>query len=348
MPVTVSQTLANTQQLTDPLGRTATLRGEAVGLGRVGITGRPFRWAYNFDGLDDRGQLTYRAIDPDGDIEIEWQSGDTVNFSTSRTIISQTNTTNASSQEFFIFASTGAGIVVRVGGTAGGITGVTYSANTKYKLSMQGNNLRFWVNDKLITTQNFIRGAVREPIATTIIGSAVNSFYYLGSLYNVKINGTLWPMNERDQNIQLPAPSGLGAELITQSVLENPAVKGSQWTYLGDGRWQYVGDGTSNELRFLTIAATPAQGFIEFEVESYTGVGQMRVTSMMQGAGDMVWSGAGGKRWFYTTGVDRVSFDRNSGLVSCIIKNISFKPLGTCNPLTLANTTADRWEEIGQ
>jgi hypothetical protein len=40
------------------------------------------------------------------------------------------------------------------------------------------------------------------------------------------------------------------------------------------------------------------------------------------------------------------SFIRNSGAVTCIIKNISFKPLNQANPLTLFNTVPEQWEQI--
>ncbi len=157
-------------------------------------------------------------------------------------------------------------------------------------------------------------------------------------------------MGDRNQSIQLPTPTGLGAELITQSVLENPATKGTQWTYLGGGRWQYIGDGSLNDLIFISFASQPAAGFLEFEIESISGT----LTCAQGGASvPSQFNTVGVKRYYYTTkdnganvNANCVSFKRASGVVSCIIKNISFKPLGTCNPMQLINTTSDRWQAV--
>lgn len=296
------------------------------------------RSVYNFDGVDDRGQLQFRAINPDGDIDIEWRSGPTISFATSRTIVSQTQTTTPTSQEFFIFISTGGGVVVRVGGSVISIAGVNYSPNTKYRWRLKGTTSELWINDSLFNTQSFTRGTAREPNAITQIGSAVNTFSYLGELYNVRINGVLYPINTKNQSIQLPYPTGLGPELITQSILENPVVKGSQWTYLGQGRWEYIGDGTQNGLIFLGTNATPTDMFIEFEVESFTGAGNMRVTSAVTGFGDRLFNTTGVKRFFFTNDtVSNIQFERNvaGAACSCIIKNISFRPIWVASAIDL-------------
>lgn len=166
-----------------------------------------------------------------------------------------------------------------------------------------------------------------------------------GLIYDVEMGGTYWPINERAYTIQLPTPTGLGVELIIPAVLENPASKGSQWTYLGVGRWQYVGDGTLNELRFLSAENCPTTGLIDFEVESITGT----MTWLSANSGSSQFGTTGRKRFFYTSlPSDGICFKRavSTPAASCIIKNISFKPLGTCNPMTLVNTTSDRWQEV--
>lgn len=306
--------------------------------------------AYNFDGIDDYGALPYRAINPDGDIDIEWVSGPSIGLGTSRTIVSQTLSSVSTSQEFFIFITSVGGVSFRVGGASAGFTMPTYAANTRYRFLLQGTTASISINGVIADTRSFTRGVVREPSAQTIIGAANNAFYYLGALYNVRINGTLWRMADRNQAIQLPEPSGLGAELITPTVLENPAVKGSQWTYLGAGRWQLIGDGSLSELAFINIGAQPAQGFLEFEVESITGSLGCTVNNLARG----IFNTVGVKRYFYTDKNETASngaavlFKRVGGATSCIIKNISFKPLGTCNPMTLVNVTSDRWQEVPQ
>jgi hypothetical protein len=132
-------------------------------------------------------------------------------------------------------------------------------------------------------------------------------------------------------------------------VLENPVAKGTQWTYLGEGRWQYVGDSSLNALQFSQFTEQPDAGYLEFEVESYSGSGLMTCSvsgSNNNGAG--IFTSTGIKQYLYKDkGINNnntVQFKRNSGSITCIIKNISFKPLGTCNPVTLSNTTSENWE----
>lgn len=307
------------------------------------------RVAYNFDGVDDYAVLPYRAINVDLDIEIEWRSGTSYTGGTSRTIVSQTLSTVSTSQEFFMFVTSVGGISVRVGGVSLGLSGVTYAPNTKYRWRLQGTSSQLWVNDVLVATQTLNRGAVREPSAVTTLGATQNQFFYAGHLLDIRINGVLWQMSERNQNILLPTPTGLGTELITPTVLANPVSKGTQWTYLSDGRWQYVGDGTLNQLQFLLTADQPAAGFLEFDVESIVGVMTCSIGSVTGSS----FSSAGRFRYFYTNkdlpsaNASAVQFKRaGSSVASCIIKNISFKPLGTCNPMQLVNTTSDRWQEI--
>jgi hypothetical protein len=89
---------------------------------------------------------------------------------------------------------------------------------------------------------------------------------------------------------------------------------------------------------------------MEFEVESISG--QMRCTSGFNPPNTVgtVFNTVGVKRAYYTSFSSDTQFEfcrNNSGaVVSCIIKNISFRPLGTCNPMQLINTTSDRWQQV--
>lgn len=299
---------------------------------------RDIRWVYNFDGVDDRGQLAFRAINPDGDIDIEWRQ-DAIAKADGSVIVSQCGTGVNSTQEFRLTRIASGDLEVIVGGSLINITVAQgYTAIGTFRFTLVGTALRIFRNGILTHQTTFTRGTAREPNAVTLIGArptGTSNFlnFYRGFLSDVRINGVLWPIGDRNQQVQLPSPSGLGPELITQSVLENPAIKGDHWTYLGDGRWQYVGDGSANTLRFLTSAAHPSAGFLEFEVESFSGEGQMRCSASFAPANQVgnVFSGVGRKRYFYTvfdTSV-MVEFQRYGAgqVVSCIIKNISFKPL---------------------
>lgn len=167
------------------------------------------RWAYNFDGIDDRGQLTTKAIDTTIDIDTEWQSGPTIDRSTSRTIISQTLTTTAANQEFFMFVATNGNLIVRVKGVER-ITSpaIVYQPNTKYRWRLQGTTVTLWVNGVPQPAMTLTRGSASEPTAVTVVGATANNFFYRGVLHSVKINGVLWPMADRAQVSQMSVPEG--------------------------------------------------------------------------------------------------------------------------------------------
>lgn len=297
------------------------------------------RFVYNFDGIDDRGALQYRAINPDGEIDIEWsQIGISNAGPNPQTIITQSISATITSREFVLrWNGNNGGLQLSVGGA--GLALAVPCLDGKYRITYSGVTYTVFYNGVMLRSGSFTRGVEREFNAVTLIGcrNSAGTFteYVLGRLFDVKISGVLYRIADRDQPIQLPQPSGLGAELITQSVLENPVLKGTQWTYLGGGRWQYVGDGSYNSLRFLSSASHPAAGYIEFEVESITG--QMRCTSGFNPAGsaNVTFSTVGTKRAYYSIfSLDtQLEFARNSAgaPASCIIKNISFKPLYTAD-----------------
>ena len=308
------------------------------------ITGSTQRWALNFDGVGVSGKLANRVINPDGDIDIEWVAGSSINFSTSRTIISQTLTTNANAQEFFIFVSTGAGIIVRLGGATVGIIGVRYSANTKYRFLLQGTIIKFWVNDLLVTEQNFTRGTVREPTAVTIIGAAVSSFFYFGALYNVKINGTLWPIADRNQSIQLPEPSGLGAELFSGNTDQIQA----GWVYSSGVLTATNVPAYQPSTSFVIPALTVG---VQYLVE-YVASGQIgSIMAQLFGGANLnlaTTSSNGLQRIIFTaTGSHvRLGFQATVDNTSTSLSSISLKSATDVNFATIANATSANWVEV--
>ncbi len=310
------------------------------------------RSAYRFDGVDDYAVLPYRAINPDGDNTLEFFSVETENT----TILAQNISATIGSREFQLWQGDLMELNLTFGGSTTNLCTVAqgYISRRRYFLTLTGTSFTLARDTagNVIRSATFTKGAAREPAAQTLImcrSAGVGTFasFSRGLQYNVRINGVLWAMDQRNQTIQLPSPSGLGAELITPTVLENPAVKGTQWTYLGAGRWQYVGDGTFNALQFILPASQPSAGYVEFEVESVSGTCTAAANNISAN-----FNTTGVKRYFYTSAgasnSNLIEFKRASGVASCVIKNISFKPLGTCNPLTLVNTTSDRWQEVTQ
>lgn len=313
-------------------------------------------YALNFNGINTYAQLAERAIDPDGDNVFEfWTPNVLRNFDT---IISQNSTGVFARREFQLFTSSFE-LRLNLGGTDTALlaTSQGLKTNTKYKLTLIGNQATVYdANGNVLRTTAFTRGAEREPLALTKIGANTDSGghanYFQGQLPYIRINNYYYTFDAKGQAIQLPVPSGLGAELITQSVLENPAIQGSQWTYLGDGRWQYVGDGSNNTLSFLAASNQPDSGFLEFEVESISGTMRCAQNAPSNPVNPR-FSTVGIRRYFYSqkssaagsTG-NTVVFIRDVGAASCIIKNISFKPLGTSNPATIYNAVPEQWDQI--
>lgn len=354
MPTTVNYKLAGTSpDLRTDQGRTGKT-GASSRLGAHGKTGiEPSRFVYNNDGVDDYAVLANRAINPDGDLSLEFWSPN--QSASAQSVIAQNFNDAGASREFHLYVTGGSTLELIWGGTVTVLLTAAqgYEPNKKFFVNFVGNSFSVAKNEasNIIRTSTFTRGAVREPTALTSIGArcggsiGVYFVLYRGIQRDIKINGTLYPIADRNQTIQLPNPTGLGAELITPTVLANPAAKGSQWTLLDSGRWQYVGDGTYNALRFINDVNQPSAGYLEFEVESVTGVCTCAFNNVSAN-----FSTAGVKRYFYTSAgassSNLVEFNRSSGIASCIIKNISFKPLGTCNPMQLVNTSSDRWQEI--
>lgn len=298
------------------------------------------RWVYTFDGVDDRGVLAYRAINPDGDIDIEFRTGPTIpTAGTSWTVIAQNVSATSVNREFGLYTNNSNVLQLMIGGLFSSNMGEPLEPNKTYRVTLNGTALTFYKNGNIILSTSFTRGSAREPSAFTVVAArntAVSSWgsYYQGQIYDLKINGVLYPLSDADHTIQLPSPSMLGAELMPPAGTCH--LKGAHWTYLGGGRWQYVGDGSYNELVFVDPILQPQSWIVEFEVESITGV--MRVYTATSNVGvyqsNPIFSSPGKYRHFVTSrnGVapgTYFSFIRNNTgqVASCIIKNISFKPL---------------------
>lgn len=300
------------------------------------------RWVYNFDGVDDHGRFS-SAIQLGGsfDVEITVEGISQVAAAGQDILNSESNfkiSVEGASGRFNFLVGDGTTWRVQHQANISAYDGGKYTLRVIKEVA----DYTFTINGEVVFT---VTNAVAVTPMITFVGrrSTSNLGWTRGKIYDIKIDGVIWSMADQGQSIQLPTPTGLGDELITSTVLENPAVKGTQWTYLGGGRWEYIGDGSLNELVFITPSVQPVTGYLSFEIESISG--QLSCTN---GAGSSsnpsVFSTTGVKRYFYTStggsAVNNVVFKRNfsgSGIVtSCIIKNISFKPLQTSAPVALS------------
>lgn len=193
---------------------------------------KAMRAVYNFDGVDDRGQLAFKAINIDGDNSFEFWTPE--NFIAEQAIITQCISGNFALMEFRLFSRTTPDLVI----TFGGQTNIFFTAGqglkaaTKYGLTLIGNQLQVFeggLSGTLVRDTTFTRGAAREAAAITGINARNNSGtlvnFFRGRQYDVSINGTLYPMSEKGQLIQMPSPRGLGAEIVNVSSIlwEAPA-----------------------------------------------------------------------------------------------------------------------------
>lgn len=219
MPVSVNQILANTLGLADPLGRVAN-DGRVGFNGRVNINGRPIRFAPNFDGVDDFGVLANRAINPDGDIDIEWYQA-SMPASGTRAIVNQCDSATIASREFNLRWNAGF-LEMAIGG--GGVINPAASDNVqpaigRWRVTYSGLLVRVFFNGALVFSRyDRTRGTAREPAAPTRVFSRNNGGSFLehqqGIIYNIRINGTLWRMADRNQAIQPSTPAGNNMTLV--------------------------------------------------------------------------------------------------------------------------------------
>lgn len=179
------------------------------------------RSVYNFDGIDDRGILEFKAINMDGDNTLEfWSPPD---FTLNGAIISQNISTAGNLREFQFGIDAGGVMYVGFGGTYTTVFTVAQGlkTSTKYGVTLLGTTCSIYeggLDGPFIRSQTFFKGTAREPAARTLIhsrGNGAGSFgqFSKGIQRDIKINGVLWPIADRNQSIQLPLPTGLGDEL---------------------------------------------------------------------------------------------------------------------------------------
>jgi hypothetical protein len=177
-------------------------------------------FAYNFDGIDDRGVLANRAINNEGDNTFEfWSPAETNNL---QAIIAQSITGGGA--EFILQSSAVGNLQVNFGAS---ITTIFSSAQgfkpaTRYGLTLIGTTAQVFeggLSGTLVRTATFTRGAAREPAAQTLIGCRGNgagSFagFFSGLQYDIRINGVLWEMGNRNEAIQPSMPAGNNMTLV--------------------------------------------------------------------------------------------------------------------------------------
>lgn len=196
------------------------------------------RWMYNLDGVDDRGVTITKAINVDNDIDISWeQKGYNSDIGNSQTIVSQCVSATSANREFVLRAFVSEQLEFVVGGVSTSPS-VNYG-DGKWQVTLIGTQFRIFRDDVQVHSATFTRGAAREPTAQTVIGARFAGSYVEhmnGKLFNININGILWALNVPYQAIQLPTPTGLGADFwaarnfqVANAATVQTNISGSEW-----------------------------------------------------------------------------------------------------------------------
>lgn len=309
------------------------------------------RWVLNFDGVGVRGVLANRAINPDGDIVIEWeQKSYNTSLPPAQTIVAQTE--DGAIREYILRSESNEAIYQNVGGSAW-FTSLGLYGDGLWKSTLIGNVWTVYKNGTIVHTSTIIRGTGREPAAKTYVGTRLSggSFidYISGLILNLKINGTLWPMADRNQDIQLPSPSGLGADNIGTAIFTTPS--GYNNITLGTADSLIV-TGVGSPSRAAKSFITPVSSFlVECNlIDTTSSITMFIRNGSSAGSGTVIVS------LLLQRGLNRILFNRISGDANILftsgaasdfsVSNISIRQIGSCNPMTISNATSANWQQV--
>ncbi|WP_423186767.1 hypothetical protein ACO1PK_00700 [Alishewanella sp. d11] len=309
--------------------------------------------ALRFNGVNTYAVISRRSVDMDGNNVFEFYTGDNLNSST---IISQNVASNSSQREFEIFIQEISGVpTLRF--IFGGITTEMLTpangllANTMYILELLGNQatVKLLLTGEILNTREFTRGEVRESLAETMIGARANgavgtaASFFSGIVPWIRINQWYYTLEEVGQSIQLSKPSSLGPEVFNYT---NYSVSGSVFKISNESFHYNVSVSEGALIRTSVGSLSPNTLYIlEFEIFDYI-------------SGNLAWTAGsftplhstnsnGFKRFLVSTNNDnRFQLGRNAPGTNLKIRNISFKSLGSSNPLTLFNVVPEQWQEI--
>lgn len=193
---------------------TITIRPKQIALSTIG---KAVRGVCSFDGIDDRGQLAFKAINIDATNTIVFWTGDS-NKET-QVIISQNVSSTFNAREFQMWtAAFTTQLKMLVGGVENTIGNVL--PNTRYSITFDTGSftLRLASTNAIVATGILTRGTFREDGATTRIAcntdGAGTANHYKGRNSGITINGITWLIKDTRQDVQLPESPALGANIV--------------------------------------------------------------------------------------------------------------------------------------
>lgn len=180
------------------------------------------------------------------------------------------------------------------------------------------------------TNEESVNSVDIRAVSIDFLGRGKAGTTWQGQIYNLKIDNEFWPLDEKDHLVQLPFPSMLGPEMVNPQLPAVPAPM--KWTDLGGGRWSINHPSVTPDdaLIFILTRDMPDAGLIEFEIEHITG----SMTCTNNSAAGSIFSAPGKYRFAYRSinQIGNVAWRfrvATTRAMSCIIKNVSFKPLYT-------------------
>lgn len=161
------------------------------------------------------GIFQSKKINPDGDISVEFMTGDIVpiDFSLTRSILSQSISTNLNLKEFYLRLANPTGhLQLIVGGATFPRPEMTIKPNSVYKVTLFGNDLNYFENGIVKGNYTVTRGSAREPFAKTVFcaraNNSLSSFInnYGGVIVYIKINSDYYPLSNKNTPVQQSVP----------------------------------------------------------------------------------------------------------------------------------------------
>jgi hypothetical protein len=126
-------------------------------------------------------------------------------------------------REFHLYVDAST-LQVRYGGAVSALLSPAqgFKPATRYGLTLIGTTAQIFeggLSGTLVRTAAFTRGAAREPTAPTLIGcrgdgAGAFALFFQGLQYDIRINGTLWEMGNRNEAIQPSTPDGNNMTLV--------------------------------------------------------------------------------------------------------------------------------------
>jgi len=305
------------------------------------------RWALNFDGVGIRGLLASEVT-----LTGDWFVSVDVNPESTGV------SADLLGKELFFkiqALATGA-IAALVGNGSGWVVTLTSLELVAYnglvkkiRITKVGTIYTLFINGVL--QQQFNNAGTVTPVISHVgVRSNLSSTSFArGIISNVNINGTLWPIADRNQAIQLPEPSGLGADDIGTALFATAV--GYDNLTVGTATSAIV-TGVVSVSRATKAFSTPVSSYlVECTLNSTTSPVTLFIRDgSVAGTGTVITSQV------LTLSLNRLLFNRISGNANILfttssaanysVSGVSIKQIGTCNPMTISNATSANWVEV--